>query len=425
MTMAAISPKKLSGTIKAPPSKSELHRAIICAALSNSTSTIYPVELSNDVLATINGVKALGAHVKFVEGKLLIRGDSIFSNANAIVDCVESASTLRFLIPLVGLKGNKVKFIGSKGLFKRPIDCYLDVLPKQGLNIEQENNTDFSLKVKGILKSGKFILPGNISSQFVTGLLLTLPLLKSDSEIVLTTPLESSGYVELTLDVMKKFSVFVEKTKTGFFIKGNQKYKACDYKIEGDWSSAAMWLLAGALGSDIEVKGLNIDSKQPDKNILSIMSRVGAKIKFLEDSLKVSKGDLKSTEIYSAQFPDIVPILSVLAAKSMGLTKIWGASRLKIKESNRLEAIYGCLKNMGVKVDKTDDGLLISGHSFFKASRLDSFSDHRIVMAMAIAGTVAEGRIIIKDAQSIRKSYPEFFEDFEKLGGLVNVISLD
>ena len=425
MTMAVISPKKLCGTVTVPPSKSELHRVIICAALSRGTSAIYPIELSNDVLATVNAVRALGASVKFIDGKLLVNGDNTFNSKDISINCDESASTLRFLIPISSLSGTEVTFLGSKSLSKRPIDTYLNVLLKQGVNMELLEEKVFPLKVKGKIKPGKIELPGDISSQFISGLLLVLPLLNSDSEIILTTPLESAGYVDLTLDVMKSFSVEVMKTKTGFFIKGNQSYKAREYKIEGDWSSAAFWILAGALGGNIEIKGLNLNSKQPDRSILSVVSRFGGNINFIDDVLKISGGNLKSTEVYAAQFPDLVPVLAVLGARAIGLTRIWGASRLKIKESNRLDALYNCLKEINVNIEKTDDGLLISGGSKFKSSRLDCFKDHRIVMAMAIAGTISEGKTILKDAQSIRKSYPEFFDHFERLGGLVNVISLD
>lgn len=425
MTMAVISPKKLCGIVTVPPSKSELHRVIICAALSKGTSTIYPVELSNDVLATVNAVKALGASAKFIDGKLVVNGNNTFKSKDISINCDESASTLRFLIPISSLSGTEVTFLGSDSLSKRPIDTYLNVLPKQGVSIKLLEEKAFPLKVKGKIKPGKIELPGNISSQFISGLLLVLPLLNSDSEIILTTPLESSGYVDLTLDVMKSFSVEVRKTKTGFFIRGSQNYKAREYKIEGDWSSAAFWILAGALGGNIEIKGLSLNSKQPDKSILSVVSRFGGNISFIDDVLKVSGGNLKATEVYSAQFPDLVPVLAILGARSMGLTRIWGASRLKFKESNRLDAMYNCLKKINVNIEKTDDGLLISGGNQFKGSRLDCFEDHRIVMAMAIAGTVSDGKTVLKDAQSIRKSYPEFFDHFERLGGLVNVISLD
>lgn len=425
MTMAIIYPKKLSGTVKIPPSKSELHRAIICASLAKGSTTIYPIELSNDVLATVNAVKALGAQVDFVDGKLLINGNNTFKSISPIINCDESASTLRFLIPFAALSGKNITFLRSKGLSERPLDAYLEALPKQGVDVEFESGENFPVKIKGKLKPGKILIPGNISSQFISGLLMALPILGSDSEIILTSLLESSGYVDMTIDVMRKFSVDVRKTNNGFFIKGNQVYKPQNYEVEGDWSSAAFWILAGALGGNVELEGLNPNSRQPDKAILSVLTRFGAKVEFLGDKLKVFTGNLRATEIYSSQFPDLVPVLSVLAAKSLGMTKIWGASRLRFKESNRIDAIYNCLKNMSVNIEKTTDGLLISGYSSFKSTRISCFKDHRIVMAMAIAATVAEGRVIINDAQSIHKSYPEFFEDFEKLGGKVHVISLD
>lgn len=423
MSLAIISPKKLSGSVTAPPSKSELHRAIICAALSRGVCAIYPIVLSNDVLATINAIKAFGASVEFVDGRLLINAKNMFTLDHPTIDCNESASTLRFLIPLASISGTKVTLTGSGTLSKRPIDTYLHLLPKLGVDIHTEDGS-IPVTVNGKLKAGKIELPGNISSQFITGLLFVLPLLSSDSEIILTTPLESEGYVDMTISVMKKFSVKVEKTKTGFFIKGNQTYKATDYKTEGDWSSAAFWILAGALGGNIEISGLDLRSRQPDKNILHVMSRFGVRMAYKDNKLKVHGGSLKATDVYLAQFPDLAPVLAVTAAKAVGLTKIWGASRLKIKESNRIDSLCKNLKKMSVNTEAISDGLLVSGASLFKESKVDGFNDHRIVMAMAVAGSCAKGKITITDTQCVHKSYPEFFEDFEKLGGIVNIINI-
>lgn len=425
MSLAIISPQKLSGTVKAPPSKSELHRAIICAALADGGSSIYPVERSSDVLATINAVRALGAYVEFIDGKLFVKGGNIFNVDRPIIDCDESASTLRFLMPLATFNKTEATFSGKPSLAGRPLDVYLNIFPAMGVDVRTHPLEGLPLKISGRLRSGKIMLPGNVSSQFITGLLFALPLLSSDSEIILTTPLESAGYVDMTIDVMRKFSVIVQKTNTGFFVKGNQTYKPTNYQIEGDWSSASFWILAGALGGNIDLEGLKISSKQPDRSILSVMSRFGVRMGYKDNKLKIRGGTLRASEIYSAQFPDLVPVLSVLAAKSTGLTKIWGASRLRLKESDRINSICTCLKQIGVNTESTEDGILISGHSHFTGTRLDCFKDHRIVMAMAIAATVATNKFTLIDAHSVNKSYPEFFETFERLGGLVNVIHLD
>ena len=399
MCTAIITPKKLSGTITAPPSKSELHRAIICAAMAEGPSEINNVSLSNDVLATLNAVKALGASVMFAENKLMINGSSAFKGNKVEIDCDESGSTLRFLIPIVASFGIDATFRGKEGLAKRPLGPYLYTLPEHGVNINFNNR--FPLNLSGCLKGGRFAVPGDISSQFISGLLFALPRLSHDSEIYISSPLESSNYVDLTIGILSHFGIEIIKKENTFFIPGKQTFKAATYNVGGDWSSASFFAVAGALCDTVHINGLSVDSLQGDKAILKVLEKYGINYNFSGDMLSVYPSKINPTDIY------------------------WGASRLKYKESNRLKAIFQYLKVFGADLEETDDGFIINGKSEFSKCALKGCNDHRIVMAMAIAATVATGKVSISDAQSIHKSYPNFFEDFIKLGGIVNVISLD
>ena len=422
MSTAIITPKKLTGTITAPPSKSESHRAIICAALADGNSEIQNVSLSNDVLATINAIKALGARVTFAENKIIINGSSCFATNLAKIDCDESATTLRFLIPLVAAYDIETTFLRKPSLVKRPLDPYYSCLTKQGVNLSNSENPN--LEVSGKLQPGKFTLPGDVSSQFISGLLFSLPTLKLDSEIIITSSLESEGYVDLTIDILSKFGITINKTSSGFFIPGKQTFKPANYTVTGDWSAASFFAVAGAIGEKVSIDGLSLNSLQSDKAILKVLEKFQIKYTFENNCLTVFPTEFSGVDIFSAQIPDLVPPISILSALCKGSSKIWGASRLKFKECNRLKAIYSCLKNFGVELEETSDGLLINGtERLFKCS-LNSFGDHRIVMAMAIAATVAQGKVTISEAQNIHKSYPNFFEDFIKLGGDVNVVSL-
>lgn len=422
MSIAVITPHSLSGTITAPPSKSETHRAIICALLSRGISEIYPIDLSNDIIATINAVKALGAKIQIINKHLIINSTERFINF-VDINCFDSASTLRFFMPVCAALGVKASFTGNPALSKRPITPHLDYLPAHGVNYTYPHG--FPISLNGKLTPGRFTLPGNISSQFISGLLLALPILNSSSEIVLSTPLESSSYVNMTIGVMEKFGVKVVRSGNGFYIPGNQKYKPLNYTVEGDWSQAAFFMAAGAIKEPVKILGLNKDSVQGDKVICSFLSRMGAEINFVDDGVEVIPAKLSGINIYAGQTPDIVPILSVLAAFASGSTKIWGASRLKIKESNRLRSMFYGLSKLGVTVHEIDDGLLIEGTPEIIPSRVNGYNDHRIVMALSIASSYAPGKVLIDDAQSISKSYPLFFDDYTKLGGIVDVVHMD
>lgn len=427
MNFVKIYPNNLSGEIKIPPSKSLSHRAIICAGLSDAICDIENLIFSDDIKATLEGMRSFGVKVEKIEtdsksntSTITINGAKELQLLNNSIECKESGSTLRFLIPFAGLLKEKVTFIGRGKLVERPLDTYYRIFDEQ--NIEYKNdNGKLPLEVKGILKPGTFKVEGNISSQFITGLMFVLPLLNGDSKIVITTELESKGYVDLTLDILKQFGIKIENNNyKEFYIKGNQKYISKDYRVEGDFSQVAFWIVAGILGSSIKCKDLRTDSLQGDRAILEIVQRMGGNLKVNEDFVTINESKTKGTVIDASQCPDIVPILAVLGAVSNGTTKIINAERLRIKESDRLKAIATELNKIGANVKELEDGLIIEGKTKLSGGTVDSWNDHRIAMALAIASIKCTEPLIITGSEAVRKSYPDFWKDFISLGGKID-----
>lgn len=405
-----ITPSLLKGNVSAPPSKSVAHRLLICAALSNGTSEISGLSLSKDIIATIDGLKSLGAEVTINGTTAIVKGISNIPQT-ALIDCNESGSTLRFLIPIVTALGVSTTFLGQGKLPERPITPYLDEFSKKDITFDYKNTMPFL--VSGKLKSGKFSLAGNISSQFITGLLFALPLLDGNSEIVLTSKLESKPYVDITIDCLSKFGVKIDETEQGYSIKGNQKYKSVDIKVEGDYSQAAFLYVANALGSHIKIDNLNTNSYQGDKKIIEIIEKISYNNK------------MKAFEVDGSDIPDIVPVMTVLASFCEGTSRIYNVGRLRIKESDRIESISSCINKIGGSVTTTEDSLIINGVDSFTGGEVDSFNDHRIAMSMAICATRCKKTLVIKNASSVEKSWPDFFEQYKKLGGILNVFDME
>ena len=389
----------LNGTVTMPPSKSAAHRALACSFLAGGGS-VEPIIDSKDMRAMQQAISAL-------------------KNGESTVDCIESGNTLRFMLPVAAALGKNVTFIGSGRLPERPIGDYLRLFPEHG--VKCLSNGKLPVTIEGKLTGGGYEIAGNISSQYITGLLLALPILEEDSEIVLTTKLESKPYVDLTVKVLSDFGVSVEETEYGYFVKGNQRYIKRDYTVESDWSQAAFFLAAGAIGGNITLKGLRTDSAQGDKEIVDIIKRFGADIEINENGVHCRKSSLHGTEIDVTDIPDTVPAIAVTAAFAEGKTVITGAERLRFKESDRIESVVSNLRKMGVEVEETRDGMIISG-SDVHGARLNGYNDHRIVMAFSIAALFAKGNTQITQADSVNKTYPAFFEDYNTLGGKANVI---
>lgn len=419
---------KLRGVVKVPPSKSMAHRAIICAALGSGVSIVENIDYSDDINATIDGMIALGAIIEKDNDKLTIRG-AFHNESNKdtvrVIDCNESGSTLRFLVPIALLFSGMTKFIGRGNLGKRPLDTYYDIFKEQGIKYSNLDGK-LNLLVKGSLSSGEYSLPGNISSQFITGLLFTLPLLEGDSKIIITTELESKGYIDLTLSCMKDFGIVIEnKDYKEFIIKGNQRYISRNYRVEGDYSQGAFYLSANALGSEIEILDLREDSLQGDKEAIDILERMGVRFNYGDKLSCETPKELVSTLIDASQCPDIIPVISLVAALSKGRTEIINAGRLRIKECDRLKAVATELNKLGAKIEEKEEGLVIDGVNELEGGiEVWSWKDHRIAMTLAIAATRCRKPIIIKDYDCVAKSYPKFFEDYKKLGGIINEWSM-
>ncbi len=420
MSVVTLYPARLSGAVRIPPSKSVAHRMILCAALARGRSVIAPVSPSRDMLATIQAVTALGAQVQWEGDALSIDSTALFEKTAQVIPCGESGSTLRFAIPIAALSGKSFTFTGEGRLPGRPLGIYTEILP--GAGVTCQSGGGLPMTISGKLAPGLFALPGDVSSQFVTGLLLSLPTLHGDSEIVLTSPLQSAGYVDITLSVLAQFGVTVEKTPSGYRVPGGQEYNPGRYAVEGDWSQAAFYLAAGALGSDLILDGLRPDSAQGDRTAEKLFRAFGARISWEGARLHVSPGALRSMHIDLSDVPDLAPPLAAAAACAQGQTALTGAARLRLKESDRLSALAENLKRLGVSAEERPDALLITGSPILRGGDTLGYNDHRIVMAMAVAALRAEGRVTVTDAHSIEKSYPEFFYDYNALGGKSHVL---
>lgn len=420
MKVTTITPKKLDGEITIPPSKSIGHRAIICASLAKGKSEISNIGFSEDIDATINAMVELGAKIEKVENKLIIDGTNTLKDIkDKIINCRESGSTLRFLIPLA-LCCRDITFVGSKRLAQRPLDLYYDLFNKSGISYKVDEE-GLPLTISGGELINKIEIDGDVSSQFITGLLFALPLLQDDFQIHITTPLESKGYIDLTIDVLAEFGIEVHNNNYHtFFIKGSQTYKPKNYYCEGDFSQAAFYLVAGAIGNNIKCYGLNKNSRQGDKEILSIIEKMGGRIVIEEDYITALPSETTGITIDAAQIPDLVPILAVLGSFSNGETRIINARRLRIKESDRLQAISEQLNLLGGLVLQQPDGLIIEGNSELKGAVTNSCNDHRIAMSIAIAATRSTGEVTVEDSSCIKKSYPSFWEDYKRLGGVIS-----
>jgi 3-phosphoshikimate 1-carboxyvinyltransferase len=423
LKVVKIVPCELQGEITVPPSKSLCHRAIIAAGLSRGQSNINNIIYSDDITATCDGMKALGVEINKENENLNIDGANFGSGIQSDINCIESGSTLRFLIPIALLTGKAVTFTGRGRLCSRPLTPYYELFERG--NISYSNKEGLPLTVCGTLNPGTFEITGNISSQFVTGLMFSLPLLKGDSKIIITTELESKGYVDLTIDVLDDFGIKIENNNySEFYINGSQEYKAIDYTVEGDFSQAAFWLVAGILGREIQCNSIDSDSLQGDRAIVDIIKAMGGDIAVNKDKIVTKASKTKGITIDASECPDLVPILSVLASLSEGTTHIVNAERLRIKESDRLKAMATELKKLGAQVEERQDGLIIKGVNSLKGGTVDSWKDHRIAMALSVASIKCTEPVIITNSDSVKKSYPKFFDDFKSLGGEVNEWSL-
>ena len=429
MKTVKIFPTKLKGTVVAPSSKSMGHREIICAGLAAGTSIIDNISMSKDIEATMRCLKAINVAVdeipSMIEGRkaLQISGTGHPMAASDSVDCGESGSTLRFFLPLGANLNCPLTFTGHGKLVSRPLQAYYDIFDEKFIQYFNDNGC-LPVTVNGHLTPGTYKLPGDVSSQFVSGLLFALPLLNGDSIIEITSSLESSAYVDMTINCLAKYGVQIENEgglHHRYLVKGKQRYQAQDSQVEGDWSQAAFWTVGGSLGDGITCQGVNVNSLQGDQAVVDIMERMGAVIKQDANSVTVNGGATKATVIDAANCPDIIPVLTVLAAVSEGTTKIINAGRLRIKECDRLAAMTSELNKMGANITEEPESLTIVGKPEGLAGgvQVDAWNDHRIAMSLAIAAQKCAAPIILTGAESVAKSYPTFWEDYKSVGGLV------
>ena len=405
-----ITPAKLAGTIVPPPSKSQAHRALIAAALAHGESVISNVALSQDIEATIRCLEELGARFRREGGGIAVQGmganvmSPLRRMAYPRLDCGESGSTLRFLIPIaLAVRGGGV-FTGHGRLMERPLTPYFDLFDEKDIFYEYK---DGALTVAGMLTPGTYQLPGNVSSQFFTGLLFALPLVDGPSAVIPTTPLESEGYIQMTLQVMAHFGVEFPVSMSlppQYYPQGNQTYRAADFAVEADWSQAAFWYAAQALGNPVTVEGMAPGSVQGDRVITDL-------------ALQLSGPEAVELDISGC--PDLAPPLAAMAALRAGkTTRLTNAARLRMKESDRLASVTAALSALGADVKEGPDFLEIRGKDALAGGvKVDSFNDHRIAMMAAIAAARCINPVTINGAECVAKSYPNFWEEYKRLGG--------
>lgn len=412
-----ITPKPLGGSIRMIESKSHVHRLLIVAAWGNRQVHIGCTETSADIEATVRSLNSLGANIKrTASGYDVVPFLSV--KAASTIDCGESGSTLRFLLPVIGALGKDISITLHGRLPKRPLSPLWEELEKHGMSLKKSKKD--VIQCSGKLSPGDYTLPGNISSQFISGLLFALPFLDGNSTLTVTGKLESKNYIDMTLDALELFGIKIEQVGQVFSVQGNQRVVSSDIVAEGDWSNAAFWLTAGALAKETTCTALNPESLQGDRAITKILSQFGADINCNKDSTTVAPKPLKGITVDAEQIPDLVPILAVCAANANGTTTITHAERLRIKESDRLATVTEMLCTLGATIEETSDGLIIQGGNQLKGgATVSSHNDHRIAMAAAIAATVCKYPVVITGAQAVNKSYPKFWEHFKSLGGLI------
>jgi len=411
----------LSGEVYAPPSKAYTHRMLIAALLSCGISKVSNPLVSGDTQATLRAVESFGAKAKLQESCWTIEGATPLKTPRNPVDCGESGATLRFMIPVAALAAGSTTFILGRSLRRRPITPLLQSLEQLGVESSFQRNEKGSLvKIRsGGIKGGKVAIRGDISSQFISGLLFACPMAREDTEITLTTSLESKSYVQMTKEILNKHGVrvFISKDFKQFRVPSNQTYSPCSHKVPGDFSSAAFLLAAAAItSSKVRVKNLDYHTMQGDEAILDILRKMGLKVRVGDEHVDVEGKPRNTFDVDAKDTPDLVPVCAVLACYSKGTSKIYNAKRLRYKESDRLLSLHVELKKMGADIAVGKDSLTIKGPCEMHGTTIYPHNDHRIAMACAVAALSASGETKIRNSECVKKSYPTFFKDLRLLG---------
>jgi 3-phosphoshikimate 1-carboxyvinyltransferase len=415
--------ERLKGEVCAPPSKAYTQRMLIASALSHGTSKLSGPLVSDDTEAALRAIKALGAKVTVDGDCWTVEGAQPLKAVQTPIDCGDSGATLRFTMPVAALAPESSVFVLGKSLEQRPIAPLLQSLRQLGVEAyHQRLNGKASIVVKGGgIAGGKATMRGDISSQYISGLMFACPMARADTEITLTTPLESKGYVKMTQAVLAEHGItlYIPEDFNCLHIPSNQKYKPCSHRVPGDFSSAAFLLAAGAVtSSDVRVKNLNYEAVQGDKAILEVLKRMGVNGRVCPDSVAIegNGGLLEAVDVDARDIPDLVPVCAVLACFARGTSKIHDAHRLRHKESDRLLSLYLELRKMGAKITMDEGSLTVEGPCTLHGAVVNPHNDHRIAMACAVAALGASGETRVQDAECVRKSYPRFFNDLHLLG---------
>lgn len=400
-------PSDMKGSVTARASKSQAHRQLICAALSDKPCIIYCDSLSEDILATADCLNSLGADISYSDGKFNVSPIAV-PKSDTVLDCRESGSTLRFMISVVAALGTNSVFKMSGRLPERPLSPLKEELEAHGI-VFSRPKADM-LKVSGKLSGGSFTLDGSVSSQFVSGLLFALPLMSEKSSVTLTGDVQSVDYINMTVSAIKSFGVTLDFSDNTYSVKDGNYCAEKEYHVEGDWSNGAFWICAGTLtGGEITCLGLDKNSPQGDKEISEIAHHFGQE-------------NLCQLIIDAGNIPDLVPIICVTASSlDGGITVIKNAQRLRIKESDRIKTTAALINGLGGKAEETEDGLIITGVGRFSGGKVDSFNDHRIAMSAAIASLISDGPVELTGGEAVAKSYPAFWDDFKMLGGNIKI----
>lgn len=417
-----IQPGPVQGRLSAIASKSAAHRLLICAALADGETFVRCDKESQDIAATIRCLTGLGAGITRRDGGYaVVPIDRTNIPRNCTLDCGESGSTLRFLLPVVCALGAAGAFVMAGRLAHRPMEPLATQLREHGCTVTPQPDED-RLAFSGQLTPGAFTLPGDVSSQFISGLLFALPTLGADSSLTITGRVESRGYIHLTLRALAGFGVAPQETATGYHIPAARYHGPETLTVEGDWSNAAPWLCMGVLaGEGVTVTGLDPDSLQGDKGVCEVLTRMGGAIARQGGDFTAVPGPRTATVIDARNIPDLVPVLAAVAAATPGQTRIVGAARLRIKESDRLVTTRQTLNALGGDVEETEDGLIIRGKPALTGGTVDAQGDHRVVMLAAVAAVVCAGPVTVTGAQAIDKSYPTFWQDLAALGKAVDL----
>ena len=406
--------KKVNGKVNILSSKSELHRLILISAFADDKTEIsFNGEPSKDVIATISCIRSIGAKAEIEEGKITVTPVSEITSDVADVFCNESGSTLRFILPMFSAVGKNISVTVSGRLGNRPLSPMYEILENNGAKLS--GNGQYPLIASGRFSGGNVEIAGNVSSQFISGLLMAMPLTKQGGSVKVIGTFESRPYVDITIGMMQKFGVTVTEKDNVFTVSG--KYKSPKKVMAGgDWSNTAFFACLGAISGKTVTTGLDFNSLQGDKKVAEILAKFGAKVKVKGDALTVKKHKLQGLEIDAKDIPDMVPALSVVASVSKGETVFKNAERLRLKESDRIKSVVDMINALGGEAKETKGGLIVIGKEKLKGGTVDGANDHRIVMSASIASAVCENQVIIEGAEAVAKSYPQFFEIIKTFG---------